>query len=280
MRSVAVLLLLACAMSAFAYDVRYASPNGRYGVVVLYTSHDDPQPPTATAILFDVALGTPLERGRFPIPVQHNRILVSNTGWFCILADEPRLTIYRGDDTPPVKLSAADIFSQSDIEAMATLRVSPDYEVTGEQVVITLTRYGSIHIDRDGKLLEEKRDLYPPHRVRTVPAGALPAPWPDCAERGITRVYTDALLVRATNRVMPEYPPVAKKARISGLVIVDVVVSASGDVVCSRISKPLPFGFDASVMKAIVAWKFEPGDGPLAASIGFRFEEPDVSALR
>jgi TonB family protein len=280
MRSVAVLLLLACAMSAFAYDMRYASPNGRYGVVVLYTSHDDPQPPTATAILFDVALGTPLERGRFPIPVQHNRILVSNTGWFCILADEPRLTIYRGDDTPPVKLSAADIFSPNDLHAIATLRARPAYEVTGEYVVATLAPYGSIRIDRNGRLLDEKRDFYPPYRVRTEAAGALPAPWPDCAERGITRVYTDALLVRATSRVLPEYPLIAKKARISGLVIVDVVVNASGEIVCSRVSKPLPFGFDTAAMKAILAWKFVPGDGPLAASIGFRFEEPDVSALR
>jgi TonB family protein len=258
-------------------------------------ANGEQQPETYTAVLYEVAFGWPVAIARYELPVNYNEALVSGEGWFVIrpLADEPRLAIY---DSGVRELAASDIFTANDVDALRRGQAVPMFAITDEAVVITMPRtirgsddlkdYETIHIGRDGKLREEKHDIYPPHRVWTEAVDARPAAWPDCAARDLTRVYTDQLLASSIERPMPEYPDIAKKARISGLVIVDVVVNADGDVVCSRVTKPLPFGLSAAVLKEIHGWKFAPGGGAMAASIGFRFGQPEhdewerISALR
>ena len=299
MRCLAAAALLLCAASALGTTVvapldaprenpHYDSPNGRFRVVVEIRQEDEP-PATYTAVLYETAFGWPVERARFEIPAAYDRILVPDSGRFFVTFEQPLLAIYR-DDGVARKVALADVFTPSDAEALSWQRVGADYRLEDDRIAVTLPRtikggsdrddYESIHIDLDGRLVEEKHDIYPPHRVWAVAAGAVPAAWPDCAERSFARVPTEQLLARARKPVMPEFPVVAKKARIFGLVIADVVVSAAGDVVCSRISKPLPFGMDQAVMRAIANWKFEPGAGPVAGSIGFRFGQPEHAEWR
>jgi TonB family protein len=89
-------------------------------------------------------------------------------------------------------------------------------------------------------------------------------------------IASQALLDRATERVTPEYPTVAYKARIAGRVRVEVVVGRDGRVEAARI-QPLPFGIDQAVAKAVVNWTFAPHPSVAAAirysgSFVFRFE--------
>jgi TonB family protein len=91
----------------------------------------------------------------------------------------------------------------------------------------------------------------------------------------VVSIQSEALLQRAVRRVLPEYPDVAQKARISGRVRVDIVVGLDGRVVAARIH-PLPF-IEQTVKAAIMEWQFEPyvsGDGarPFSGSLVFRFE--------
>jgi TonB family protein len=60
------------------------------------------------------------------------------------------------------------------------------------------------------------------------------------------------------NRVEPIYPALAKSSRISGIVIVEVVVDHTGVVKNARVLKPLPFGLDQAAIDAVKQWTFRP----------------------
>ncbi|HVG25235.1 MAG TPA: energy transducer TonB [Thermoanaerobaculia bacterium] len=66
-------------------------------------------------------------------------------------------------------------------------------------------------------------------------------------EQDVVPLTSQTLLDRAVVRVLPEYPTVAWKARISGRVGVQVVVGVDGKVEWAEIVKPLPFGLDHAV---------------------------------
>ena len=61
------------------------------------------------------------------------------------------------------------------------------------------------------------------------------------------------------NRVEPMQPEVARKSRISGIVIVECVIDKNGNVTNVQILKPLPFGLDQAAADAVRKWKFKPG---------------------
>ncbi len=63
----------------------------------------------------------------------------------------------------------------------------------------------------------------------------------------------------AIRRVAPAYTETAKAARISGIVIVEVVVGADGKISRGRVLKPLPFGMTQNVIDALREWRFRPG---------------------
>jgi TonB family protein len=80
------------------------------------------------------------------------------------------------------------------------------------------------------------------------------------------------MLDQAIARVEPEYPDVATKARISGLVTARVVARADGRVESVTIVKPLPFGMDQAVKTALAQWELPPSESPVTGSITYRFE--------
>ena len=73
------------------------------------------------------------------------------------------------------------------------------------------------------------------------------------------RVGGDVKAPVVINRVEPVYPEVARKARISGIVIVECIIDKSGNVTNVQVLKPLPFGLDQAAVDAVRRWKFRPG---------------------
>ncbi|PYQ30087.1 MAG: hypothetical protein DMF56_10210 [Acidobacteria bacterium] len=73
------------------------------------------------------------------------------------------------------------------------------------------------------------------------------------------RVGGDVKAPVVINRVEPHYPEVARKARISGIVIVECVIDKNGNVRDVKVLKPLPFGLDQAAAEAVEKWKFKPG---------------------
>ena len=61
--------------------------------------------------------------------------------------------------------------------------------------------------------------------------------------------------------VKPQYTEEAKKAHISGNVLLDVVVTAEGSVGDVKVARSLDptFGLDEQAVKAGKEWKFKPG---------------------
>jgi len=56
----------------------------------------------------------------------------------------------------------------------------------------------------------------------------------------------------------PDYTEMARKARISGVVIVEAVIDENGDVTETKVLKGLPMGLDQAAVEALETWKFRP----------------------
>ena len=84
----------------------------------------------------------------------------------------------------------------------------------------------------------------------------------------------------AMTRVEPVYPAEAKANRISGIVILELVIKEDGTVGEARVLKPLPYGLDQAAVDAVRQWQFKPAtiDGkPVAVvfniTINFKLDE-------
>src|SRR4051812_1094984 len=56
----------------------------------------------------------------------------------------------------------------------------------------------------------------------------------------------------------PVYPLMAIPSRITGSVVLDIVVDRDGSVSGYRILKPLPFGLNEAAINAVTSWKYTP----------------------
>lgn len=59
-------------------------------------------------------------------------------------------------------------------------------------------------------------------------------------------------------RVKPVFTETARKARVTGIVIVETVIDKKGIVRDVKILKPLPFGLDQAAAEAVRQWRFRP----------------------
>jgi periplasmic protein TonB len=63
----------------------------------------------------------------------------------------------------------------------------------------------------------------------------------------------------AIERVKPDYTDTARKAKITGTVIVEAIIDTNGNVRDVRVIKGLPMGLGAQAEEAVKKWKFKPG---------------------
>ncbi len=276
--------------STVTENPRFVSPNGEMVVVVRSGEADvdtlpglvplpdeaPPEPKPTRGALYHAWPGTSyremLSEFAFRLGENTENLLVTDDGHVvthhqlqCGRADE-LLTIRNASGKVVRTLLVRDVLTFSDQRWLCRgstddVRYSIDGETLQMKMLVTDGRW-------DGA---EAR-----HRTVDIElaTGAAPAPDRDHCPPAVTVVpeADEALLSRATVRVIPEYPEVAMKARISGLVGVKVVVGADGKVETATIVKPLPFGLDQAVHDAIVKWEFAPDAAPASGVIMFRFE--------
>src|SRR5204862_2307472 len=94
--------------------------------------------------------------------------------------------------------------------------------------------------------------------VGGVIGGVVAEPQPVKQEAPL-RVGGDVKAPIKISSVDPVYPEVARKARISGIVIVECTIDKNGYVIDVHVLKPLPFGLDQAAVEAVKKWKFRPG---------------------
>ena len=61
-------------------------------------------------------------------------------------------------------------------------------------------------------------------------------------------------------KTLPGYTEEARKNRVEGIVLLEVVVRANGSVDNAKVVRGLGFGLDESALREVVTkWKFKPG---------------------
>jgi len=75
--------------------------------------------------------------------------------------------------------------------------------------------------------------------------------------RGPVRIGGDIQPPRRLVNVPPTYPPEAIKARITGVVTIEAVISTQGDVSDARVVSGVP-GLDDAALEAVRQWRFTP----------------------
>jgi TonB family protein len=236
---------------------RWHSPNGRFCLVLRQYDRvgdfdakpaevvfrwDEPRPDPAPPPPEDVA-GALYDGNHliaeFPIRGRYaHRFVVADSGNYVVAGGWPGgdaiAAIFHADGTLVRELTAEAVFTENDRSSLAR-----DVELSlRDDILVLAANESEIRIDlATGNLLDPKRDIFPTWRTWT------------------TGDFAD----HALYRLLPEYPEVAKKARIAGTVIIEVSVGASGQVIDTRILKPLPFGLDTAAESAARKWLFMPG---------------------
>lgn len=84
------------------------------------------------------------------------------------------------------------------------------------------------------------------------------APPPVANPESIRRVGGDVTAPEKISGDRHEYTEMARKARLQGVVIVEVIVDEQGNVEKARILKGLPMGLDKQALEAVKTYKFRP----------------------
>jgi protein TonB len=94
--------------------------------------------------------------------------------------------------------------------------------------------------------------------VAAPPPPPPPAPEPE-PPSGPMRVGGDVKAPTVSSRVNPEYTEVARRARVTGVVIVEATIDKNGNVDRVRVVRDLPMGLGEAAVRAVKQWKFKPG---------------------
>ncbi len=92
----------------------------------------------------------------------------------------------------------------------------------------------------------------------TTPSTAMPASFAGrLATLNPTRIGGDVKAPTKIKDVKPLYPPIARDSRVQGVVIVEAIIDAAGDVVEARVLRSIPL-LDEAALEAVQQWRFTP----------------------
>lgn len=253
------------------------------------------------------------------IPIDVSRIdhvFVSDTGRYLVAVERPYgvcgarrstenpfVTVYTAEGALVGSLRVDEVVGRWDLSTVLWPLNNLEYELRHEsdrsEVFVvkvpttSTTKRGERRIDvATVTLLDPKTDLFPLPRVYTTPVDVPPRDFlpaaADCAAAfdapDVVRMQSRHFYGRAVFGPVPVFPEVMFKARVRGPVIVDVVVSEYGDVLCTRASG-LPFGGTQAASNAARRWRFTPMtiDGhrvKFAGELLFQFQDVDEEMWR
>ena len=86
-----------------------------------------------------------------------------------------------------------------------------------------------------------------------------PPPPPPEKPEGPLRVGGDVKAPIVEHRAEPVYTDMARKTKVTGIVIVEAIINKDGSVEQVKVIKGLPMGLSESAIEAVKQWKFKPG---------------------
>lgn len=229
------------------------------------------------------------------------QLLISNSGKYFVVFHEDSTRIYRTNG----QLIAAHSFSEllphrepgfgdvphqwlfDDISAQLVARLFLSSEAIRKINLSTPNTppdpgYRELRIDLEtGKCLTPKEQLTPWFGLKwlvtsnfgpDVATGESILP-KECSDASVSlhldqavHISSPRLLSCALEQPLPNYPPLAKMARIRGKVIAEIIVSNEGKVLCARpISGPIQLRY--TVSKALEHWTFDPKGLPVGPEL-------------
>jgi TonB family protein len=219
-------------------------------------------------------------------------------------AGKDAVVIYRTDGSLVRPMSVADLLTAHDIkmlggpeEWLRSSRIDEDAQLLvlqvpgchGGDVCWWEPKELAIHL-ADGSPLRPARDLLPEPKykvaLRSPPkrGGESYRPFADdpiCAnQRSFSQareVPFDSLRRSATALELPAYTEVARKTRLQGSVVIEILVER-GAVACVRTLKNLPMALGRAAREAALQWRFSPSPdrgGPLRSAVALDFSIAD-----
>jgi TonB family protein len=76
---------------------------------------------------------------------------------------------------------------------------------------------------------------------------------------GLLHVGGDVKAPVVLKRVSPMYPDIARREKVSGFVVMEVVIDRTGALKDIRVIQPLPDGLSEAAVEAVKQWTFAPG---------------------
>ncbi len=103
-----------------------------------------------------------------------------------------------------------------------------------------------------------------------------PEPRPEPPPPSIVRRSEGVIRGNAISKPIPDYPPLAKSARVEGDVVIEITISEDGDVAAARVVSGHPL-LQQAALSAARQWKFKPtllNNTPVKVSgvLTFRFK--------
>ena len=233
--------------------------------------------------------------------------VVTFDNWHMVGYGDNVVVIYRSDGTLVKKFGLAELFEQSDIRSFphsaSSIWWGSGHYIDDTKGILHL-KAGPEGASREltielasGRLLDPAPSFVPERHVTPqvefdavssskveieladAPDKPMPGP-PVCTSTDAEFNVNDALRIsskepraKARSLVRPPYPPIARAAHAEGRVIVEVLVSKTGDVICARTLA----GHPLLLQVALAAAKFEPfetsGDvSKVVATLAVRFK--------
>jgi TonB family protein len=209
------------------------------------------------------------------------RYVVTFDNWHMMGYGDNVVVIYRSDGTLIRKFSLEDLFTDADIQSfkhsVSSIWWGDNHYIDDKKQILHLKagdqeRTREVTIDlKTGNPLEPKRDLFPQTQVipkielelADVPDNPSPGE-PVCTASDTrfdltdaTRIPSPQLRSKFKRLTLPGYPPIAVAGRAKGKVVVEVLVSKTGELICARTLTGLPL-FTGGTLRAVKLWEFEP----------------------
>jgi TonB family protein len=295
MRRIAAVFALLCTVlplrgesSGGPEETIYTSPNGDWALTVTpkdsdrldfdcFRENPTPEEEAAALVSPNCAVGVLRKHGvqmakwrlfnefaPASAAVANDGTVVTFGSWYGMGGLDNDVVLYRNDGTLIAAYGLDAFLRREDLFHMKFSRevLGPDTPRIDEekrQLILEVTFGGKVIHEvpvalEDGSILGPKPKLFPPsHAIVTAASSEVSR----CASMLV--LTGDELLAAATDVKPPAaYPEIAWKARISGAVVLDVIVRENGEVESVVVVKPMPFGLTEAAEKAAKTWRFRP----------------------